>query len=516
MTTVLDAQRLSKTFGANHALTDVSLQVSAGRVLGLVGQNGSGKSTLVKVLSGYHPPDSGNNPSLKLRGQDVALPVHAGSLNSLGLSFVHQDHPVVESLTVTENVLVGRFHTDIIRGIGWKREHGRVEKLLKQFNLDCAPTDELAWLTANQRAVLCIAKAVDQIDTARSGVIVLDEPTAALGRRNVEDVFAAIRGVAARGHGVIFVSHRLDEIVALTDDVVVLRDGRVTLACETAATSNEGLINAITGSASRIISRQHKRDSTPSTDPALRVKDVAYKGISDFAIEVHRGEIVGVTGLEGSGYEDVVPALCAIDGTAVGTAEVGDVMIDLASTPIRNRLRAGLAVVLDNRAESGLAMKLSARENYTLPRIDHYVRQALLRFTHERQDCARAMTSFDVRPASPELPLASFSGGNAQKILLAKWIATEPICLALAEPTQGVDVGARYDIFEKVVDLARRGVGILFVSNQIEDLISLCDRLIILYRGRVVANMLNNELTVKAVEEAILTGGEPQDMAVKQ
>jgi ribose transport system ATP-binding protein len=503
---VVALRHASRAFGGARALDDVTLEIRPGEVHGLLGENGSGKSTLIKILAGYHEPEPG--AVMEANGRRVALPLEPGRFRELGLSFVHQDLSLIPDLTVVENLLIGT-----ISGggngwrISWARERARARDTLGRYGLDIDPAAPMTRLDGTERAMVAIVRAVEEIRGTLAGrgdargVLVLDEPTVFLPREGVERLFAVIREIVARDASVLFVSHDLDEIRAITDRVTVLRDGRLQGTVETATATEAELVELIIGQRlSKFVPQPHDvRDA----DVHAQVRDLAGRRVRGVSFGVCRGEIVGCTGLLGSGFEDVPYLLFGARGCSGGRLELEGSRYDLpAMTPSR-ALTAGVALIPGDRQGDGSVGSLEVVENVMLPVLPRYRRLAGLDRAELVREAGAQLETYDVRPAKPRARYDSLSGGNQQKALLAKWLQTEPSLLLLHEPMQGVDVGARETIFEILEACAQRGTAIVCASVDYEQLARMCDRVLVFGRGRVVREIAGDEVTKDRVAEQV-------------
>ncbi|MBS1895319.1 MAG: sugar ABC transporter ATP-binding protein [Actinobacteria bacterium] len=469
---LLQVRGLSKTFPGLKALDDVSLEVASGEIVALVGQNGSGKSTLVKVLAGVHQPDPGAEIELGAEGR-------------AGLHFIHQDLGLVGTLSTIENLDLGRRPGRRALMPAPVREEARhAEELVGGFGarLDVrAPVDRLS---AAERAIVAIARALDGWEHDRN-VLVLDEPTASLHGEEVERLFVAVRRVAGRGAGVIFISHRLDEVMNLADRVVCLRDGRLIADVPRGGYDHDDLVGLIAGEA---LAAAEEATPRPRGGPVLRAKGIRAPTIAGLDLDLHAGEILGVSGVLGSGREEVAASLF---GAGLGTVEELEVDGAAVGPPDpRRSIAAGVAYVPGDRRREGAVMRMSVRENMTLPRL-RPLRRLMGRLDRraERQEVERWIERVAVRPAEPERALELFSGGNQQKVVLAKWLRNEPKALLMDEPTQGVDVGAKAGIFELIADAAAAGAGVLVCSSDAKELALICDRVLVMRDGEMVAEV---------------------------
>jgi len=494
---VLRLRHLSKQFGGTRALDDVALDVAGGAVHGLLGHNGSGKSTLIRILAGYHAPEPGGE--LELRGVPVRLPLRPGQFRELGMAFVHQDPALLPALTVTENLRIGAFARGSLGRVSWRREAAQVGALLAEFGIDCDPLARVERLRPWQRPLLAIVRAVDEVrrltaaQGVRDGLLVLDEPTAGLGDASVERLFAVIERIKAAGFGVLFVSHDLDEVLAITDQVTVLRDGRVAGDGLTRALGKDALVEMIVGH--RIERRTTAAATTPDGPPLAAVRDLRGPGVRDASFSVGRGEILGMTGLIGSGFAEVGALLAGALPARHGTLRIADTEQALPGLTARRAIATGIAYVPADRLRTGCVGELTVGENIGLPVLDRLVRGGVLAPRALAEHAGALCRRFDVRPADPTLRLEALSGGNQQKALLAKWLQLMPRLLVLEEPTQGVDVGAREQIFAAIRAWATDGAAVLCLSGDHEQLALLCQRVLIFRRGRIVAELAGADVT---------------------
>jgi ribose transport system ATP-binding protein len=483
---VLEIHGLSKTFSGVQVLFDVDLEVRPGEVHALLGQNGSGKSTIIKVLSGYHDADPG--AEIKLAGEEL-------SEGAGGLSFVHQDLGLVDAMSILDNLRVGRWGTNL-SPIHWGTERQRARETLRRFGMALDPGVEVGTLSPADKAIIGLIRALDQLGGEGEGLLVLDEPTASLPRGDVEKVFTAVRELASRGFGVLFVSHRLDEVRALANRATVIRDGRIVGTRDLAYTSDDDLVTLILGT-----ELTELYPEIPKTGAGIVLEARGLSGIraTDVSFELHEGEILGLTGLAGMGEDEIPYLLFGAVPVKAGEIWVRGEKVKL-SDPFA-AMQAGLALVPANRArDSGVAVA-TVQENVSLTTLGNYYRGGRLRHSEERQSVLRLIKDFQVVPPSPERALSTLSGGNQQKALLAKWLQMRPPVVILHEPTQGVDVGSRKQIFSVISDAAAAGAGIIIVSGEYEDLANLCDRVLVFRDGIVVSDLSGDRLSRDRIVE---------------
>ena len=501
----LELLNLSKTFGGQKALDGAALTVLPGEVHGLLGQNGSGKSTLIKVLAGFHPPDPGSR--LRMSGSDVPLPLAPGAFRQYRMAFVHQHLGLVPSLTVLENLLIGHLAERHAWGINWPAERRRARQQFGAYNLPLDPDARVADLAPVERALLAIVRAAGEIAAeggTGNGLLVLDEPTPFLPKRDVDRLFRLVRSVVERGASVIFVSHDVDEVMEITDRATVLRDGRVAATLETARAGKTDFIEAIVG-------RRLATADAPVT-PAVRAKshavvhDLAGGPLDGVSLDLAAGEIVGLTGLIGSGYDEVPYRIYGARPTTRGSLDLDGHHVFLPEMTPAKAIKRGIVLIPADRANAGVIGPLSVSDNVTMPALGARFRRWLLD-RHAMVEAAGELgRRFDVRPADPTLPIASLSGGNAQKVVLAKWFQTGPQLILLDEPTQGVDIGARQTVFCHIAEAAAGGAAVLCASSDYEQLAAICSRVLIFAGGRVVATLEGAAISKDAIAERSLAG----------
>jgi ribose transport system ATP-binding protein len=490
----LQATGLSKSFGGVRVLHEVDLTVKAGEIHALVGSNGSGKSTLIKILSGYHVPDPGG--TLKVRGEEVSLPVAPDRATKVGLSFVHQDLGLIPQLSVLENLRVGRFESHPGFRISWRQERATVRAALARFDLDVSPDAKVERLSSVERVLLAMVRAFSDLESAPGGVLVLDEPTAYLPRDGVDRLFAAVRRTAQEGAGVIFVSHRLEEIGQLCHSVTVLRDGHHVGTRETAGLTEPELVRMIVGE--DITTRTYRPRS--DGEAILRTSAVSGEVATEVSFELRRGEVLGLTGLMGMGHEEL-PYLLFGAQDGAGEIELDGERIPLGELTPRRAMAAGVALLPGDRQRTSGAQSLSVAENVTLPTIERFFKGGFLRPKRERAHVLDVLHQYDVRPAAPVRKLGTLSGGNQQKALVAKWLEREPMIFLMHEPVQGVDVSAREEIARVIADIAARGGSVLLSSCEYEDLARICGRVLVFRHGRVASELSGDELTKERLIE---------------
>ena len=529
----LEVRGISKDFGSNRALDNVDLRIADGEVLGLLGQNGSGKSTLVKVLAGVYDPEPGGR--MFVGGAEIALPLGAGQASQIGLSFVYQNLALAPGLSVLENLTLGQRigggRLSSWRPINWIAEHRSAAAVLDRYDVKLNLDRLTGQLVPVDQARLAIVRAAEDLRRyrTRSGykhsVLVLDEPTVFLPEEEVDRLFDLIRTVVAEGAAVLFISHDLTAVRAITDRVVVLRDGRVVGEEITADIREEELVDLIVGAPARV-GQSAPAETAPVEDQQAvaltlaameSVGDTTVAGenvavghltgewLRDLSFGIGAGEILGVAGLIGSGAEELPYLLFGARPVGRGTLCLGAETMDVGGLSPQRCVRERIALVPADRAAQGLTQSLTLWENIVMLVEDEHYRGGVFHRA-ELVDLAReAIDRFLIRPPRARNVMSTFSGGNQQKALLAKWLLARPRLLLLHEPTQGVDVGARRDIYRFVKSAADlHHMAVLWVTTEFGELAEVCDRVIVITQGRHTATLEGEELTEEAISAAAL------------
>jgi ribose transport system ATP-binding protein len=493
--TALSLRGVSKHFAGAAALSDVSLDLWPGEVLGLVGENGAGKSTLVKIITGVHAPDAGARG--EAWGRPFSFPV--SSHRELGVAVIHQDLGLVDTMTVVENlgISVG-YGTGGMRFVNWRAERARCVAELEGFGMSLDPDALVGELDPAERAMVAMVRGARELKRVQSeggtdtgSIFILDEPTAYLTHAEAERLLALIRSVADTGACVIFISHHLREVTRMSDRIVVMRDGRIVKTLDDADVTPIQLASHMLG---RELDAFYPSKHVPSADDVLLdVAGLTGETVDDISFQVQRGEVLGVTGLAGMGQQELPYLLAGAARVHAGTVRRGDGTA-VGDTPSQAR-RAGVVLVPGNRKRDGVWPAGTASENVSLPILGQYFVRGRLGHRRERRESRTVMERFGVVPADERMLAAEFSGGNQQKIVLAKWLRDRPDVLLLDEPTQGVDAAARRDILRQVVDVARAGSAVAVFSSDLEQLASICTRVLVMSRGRVVASLRGDELS---------------------
>jgi ABC-type sugar transport system ATPase subunit len=481
---LLEMDHISKRFPGVLALNDVSIDLREGEVLGMVGENGAGKSTLIKILNGDYGLDEGE---IRLRGQKVDLRSPADAAEK-GIRVIYQELITLDTLTVAENIFVGAMPVSGgLKRVDWKAANLKARDVLKRMNVDIDPRKVVGDLTVHQKQVLEIAKAVNK----KASILVMDEPTAALGEKDTQSLFKVIRSLKSQGVGIIYISHRLEEVFEITDRVTVLRDGRKIDTVDTNRTNRMELISMMVG---RELTEFYPKREVPAGETLLEVRGLTISGIiEDISFRLRRGEILGLFGLLGSGRMNIVRALYGIDSYDSGEIRVeGEpVVID---GPVA-ALKWNIGFMPIDRKIRGLALPLSVSANITMANIDQIGRGFLVDRGLERERCEKWVADVKIKTPTLETEVNSLSGGNQQKIVLAKLLETGSRIFLMNEPTRGIDVGAKVDIYQMMEALCEAGAGIIMISSELPEMISMSDRIVVISKGRVVGEFARSEAT---------------------
>jgi len=486
---LLEVRDVSKQFPGVQALDQACLDVNRGEVLALVGENGAGKSTLMKILSGVYQPDTG---TILMDGQEVTPrdPIHAR--DHLGISIIYQEFNLALNLSVAENIYLGRLpgQAGIVQ---YDRLYRQAKDFLELLGADLDPRIPVARLNVAQQQMVEIAKAISY----QAKLLIMDEPTAALTTRETEKLFEVTRGLRDKGVGIIFITHRLDEIFEIADRVTVLRDGETVATRPISQVDHNSVVQMMVGR--DLLDEMYVTKDGNIGAPLLQVRHLSTPSLlQDISFELRRGEILGLFGLLGSGRTDLARALFGI-----GPSHSGEVLLDGSSVTIRSpadATKVGLGYVPEDRKLHGLILPMSVRENVTLAVLRTLSWATLVRKAQERQQTDHFIQALNIRTPNREQRVNNLSGGNQQKVVVAKWLANNPAVLILDEPTRGIDVGAKAELHGIMARLAEQKVGILMISSDLPEVLGMSDRVLVMHEGR-----LNGEFTRKeATEERLM------------
>ncbi|MFN0196570.1 MAG: sugar ABC transporter ATP-binding protein [Planctomycetaceae bacterium] len=496
---LLVLHQVSKSFRPVTALKPVDLAVSSGEILGLIGENGAGKSTLIKLLSGVHAPTSGK---IIWKGSAIAFDSPRDALVS-GISTLHQELEFAAQLSVAENMFLGEpWPRTRFGGVDWNSLFNRAAHVLREFKLDIDPRRRFVELTTAEKQETHLAVALSR----QSRLLILDEPTASLSEPEVKRLLDRLKTLRDQGVAMIYVTHRLDEILSLTDRVAVLRDGGLVGIHQTAEMTGSRLVTEMLGQAPTHTAKSadETRAMGPATVarhdeiPLLEIHRLSRRGMfENVSMHVRAGEIVGLTGLVGAGRSELARCIFGLYPSDSGAMRLNGK--PWRPTHPRQALQAGLVYIPEERKRQGLVLEHSVASNISLAGLDRFTRWGMIRRRDEREMVRHAIQKYDVRTQHPAQPIGTLSGGNQQKALLARWMETNPSLLIVDEPTRGVDVGAKQEIYEFLREFAAQGRGVLVISSDWPEVLTLSDRILVINRGRIEVELTADERTEQNV-----------------
>ncbi|MCB0047441.1 MAG: sugar ABC transporter ATP-binding protein [Caldilineaceae bacterium] len=495
---LLHAQDISKAFPGVQALQDVNLTVGRGEILGLIGQNGAGKSTLMKILSGVYAPDGG---SILYHNRPVTIhnPYHA---QQLGITIIYQELNLMPNLTIMENVFIGHEPGPPFF-VNRSLLAQETRRLLNRLNVSLDPTAVVRTLSVAEQQMVEIAKALSM--DAR--VIIMDEPTSSLSETEVASLFHVMRKLRDDGVGIIFISHRLEEVLDICDRVTVMRDGQTVGEVTTAHSDREELIRLMVG---RTLDQffHHTPGDAEREEGAtvLEARDIIRIGttlnpdaivLDNVSLSLRKGEILGLAGLVGAGRTELARVLFGADKRTAGEILIEGQVADIRSPS--DAIRLGMGLVPEDRKGQGLILDLAVDVNMTLPKLPEISRMEFVQLKRERNLVDEYIDNFEIRTPSPEQRVVNLSGGNQQKVVIAKWLMMNPKILIMDEPTRGIDVGAKAEIFELMHELARQGIAVIMISSEFPELLAMCDRILCMAEGRITADLRPDEATLETL-----------------
>ncbi len=479
---VLQVQHISKSFGGVHALQDVDFAVVPGEVHAILGENGAGKSTLIKILTGFHQPDSGE---IFLEGK----PVHFSGTREaqqLGIAAIYQEPSLFPDLDVAENIMVGR--QPVGRwGIDWRSMYAEATGLLKRLGLPIDPHTKARDLSVAQQQVVEIARSL----SINAKVLIMDEPTSSLTLREVDELFAIVRQLRDAGTAVVFISHRLEELFAVADRVTILRDGAYVGTREMAGISTDEMIRLMVGrSLGELFPKQHVEPGAVVLEAEGLGVEGAFSGVS---FQLRRGEIVGMSGLIGAGRTNVARAIFGTDPATAGTIKLDGKPVTIKSPD--EAMALGIGYVPEDRKEHGLVLEMSIADNITLPILARFARLGWLNQGQALVQAKESSQQLEVKMTGVDQKAQQLSGGNQQKVVLAKWLGTRPRVLILDEPTRGIDVGTKAAVHRLMSNLAAEGIAILMISSELPEILGMSDRVLVMREGRLTAEFSRADAT---------------------
>lgn len=494
---LLEMKHITKRFQGVTALDDVTFNAYEGEILALCGENGAGKSTLMKILSGSYPETSYEG-EIYINGEKCHFMEPAQS-EKMGIGMIYQEISMHLDMTVAENLFIGRWPMKG-RQIDWNKMNTKAKEYLEMVGLDIEPDDILRQLGASKQQLVSIARALSK----DLKILVLDEPTSPLTQKESKILFQILQTLKERGIACILITHKMDEVFQNADRVTVLRDGKCVASYLLEETDEKRIVADMVG---REITNFYPKEKVPIGGPIMEVKDFSVphpsipnrKIIDNVSFTLHRGEVLGIAGLVGAGRSELVNAIFGKDPRLSGKVIVNDREVQIKSPA--DAMKHGIALLTEERKKDGIISGMSIRENITLPLLKSVSGKGVLNFRKERELSKKYFESLNVKAPGIDTLLGQLSGGNQQKVVLGKWIAREPQILILDEPTRGIDVGAKYEIYKIIVDLARQGKAIIMISSELPELLSMADRIMVISDQKIRGTLSAEEATQQKIME---------------
>ena len=487
---LLELSNIHKIFPGVHALDGVSLDVYPGEVHALMGENGAGKSTLIKVVSGVHEPDEGE---MYLRGEKKQFQSPKEAIAS-GIRVIYQELSLAANLSVAENIFLGNLPVNKQGKVDFKQLYSRAEQVLRDLNLDIDVKTKVEYLTIAKQQLVEIAKAI----AYDPDIIIMDEPTSALSAQEIESLFAIVKMLKARGKAIVYVSHKLDEIFAITDKITILRDGEYICTENTSDVTEELLIQQMVG---RELKDLFVKEKTTLGDVALKVEHLETDFVKDISFAVRAGEIVGFSGLMGSGRTELCRALMGIDRRKSGSIYVDQELLPANATS--KAVASGIGMVPENRKDDGIFPNLDVKRNMTMAVLRKFRKGMSVNKKSEAGQVQEMIESIRIKTPSSSQKIINLSGGNQQKVIVARWLLNKKLkVLIVDEPTRGIDVGAKSEIYSLLNDMAKQGLAIVVVSSEMSEIIGIADRIYVMKGGRIKGDFTRDEVTQEKILSA--------------
>lgn len=483
----LRVSKIEKSFPGVKALDNVNFAVRKGTVHAICGENGAGKSTLMKIICGIYSADAGeifiDDKLVHIKGAIAA--------KRLGIAMIPQELNFVPEMTIEENLYYGRLPTTKFKSVDWKKIRKDTIEFLKKENLPYSPTQKLKLLSVSDIQMLEIMKAV----SVGAQIVVMDEPTSSITQREVDILFEKIKKLKENGTSIIYISHKMDEVFKIADDITIFRDGR---SIESRSAKNTEIDEVITLMVGRKLESVYPKEKVDVGDIILEVSEFSgIKKFTDISFNLRKGEIVGFAGLVGAGRTEVMRAVFGLDPKIKGTIKINGETVTIKNTTqsIKNKL----VMLSEDRRRYGIIPMRSVMENTTISKLDKFLYNGYLHKNEEIATTKEYFKKLNVKTPTLETPISSLSGGNQQKILLARWILCDPDILILDEPTRGIDVGAKFEIYKLIIDIVKQGKGIIIVSSELPELIGMCDRIYVMNQGFITGELNRDEFSQEAI-----------------
>ena len=486
---ILEVEGVSKSFPGVKALDQVSFNLRKGEVHALVGENGAGKSTLMKILSGVHQPDAG---AIRYKGREVRFH-DSTQARDAGIGIIYQELNLIPHLSVAANIFIGREPLTRFGTLDEKKMNRDAVAILERLNLRLDPTITLNRLPISKQQMVEIAKSL----SFDSEVLIMDEPTSALTESEIDELFSVIHTLRDRGVAIIYISHRLEELKHIVDRISIFRDGRSVSTDDYAAITMDEIVSRMVGR--KLENIFPSRHNIPTTEKILEVRGIMRTGVlHDISFDLYRGEILGFAGLMGAGRSELARAIFGADPVDAGELLMNGKMLSLRSPS--ESIRAGIAYLSENRKQEGLAVKMQLAENVTMANVNAVSpRLGVISRSKEMKACQHYVDELTIRTPSLTQVVNNLSGGNQQKVVLAKWLFCNSKILIFDEPTRGIDVGTKYSIYELIERMAREGVGVIMISSELPEIMGMTDRVLVLHEGRLEATLVTKETTQEEI-----------------
>ncbi|MFD4927611.1 sugar ABC transporter ATP-binding protein [Peribacillus butanolivorans] len=490
----IEMKNIYKAFGQNKVLEGVQFSLEAGEAHALMGENGAGKSTLMNILTGLHKHDQG---TIEINGKETSFK-DSKEAEEAGMAFIRQELNIWPEMTVLENLFIGKEMVNTFGVLRNKQMKARANEIFKTLNISLPFDKEAGLCSVGEQQMIEIAKAL----MTDAEVIIMDEPTAALTDREIEKLFEVMKGLTKKGVSLVYISHRMEEIFAICDRITVMRDGKTVDTKRIKDTNFDEVVQKMVG---RELEDRFPHREAHLGEVVLDVKGLTKKGLfEDIHFAVRKGEIVGVAGLMGAGRTEIMRALFGVD-----QIDSGEITVEGKKVSIRkptDAVRYGLAFITENRKEEGLILDFSVRENIGLPNLKSFAPSGLVKTEDEKKFAEMMIKRLHVKTSSTETIIGNLSGGNQQKVVIAKWIGTSPKVLIMDEPTRGIDVGAKREIYELMNELTERGIAIIMVSSELPEIVGMSDRILVVHEGTIAGELKKQEVTQEKIM-ALATGG---------
>jgi ABC-type sugar transport system ATPase subunit len=490
---ILELRNISKTFPGVRALDKVHLSVKPGTVHALCGENGAGKSTLIKILNGIHKMDQGE---LVYKGKNV-IPQSPKQMLDMGIATIHQELSPILDMTIAENIFLGREPLNKAGLLDVKKMYRDTQKLLDDYGFNYNSHMTMRSLSVSDIALIEIVKAISR----EAAVVIMDEPTSSITESETKMLFEKIRQLKERGTGVIYISHKLDEIFDICDEITIFRDGKLIHHCNVSDINKNDIIEKMVG---RELKEQYPKEDVEIGDVVFEIREFTGKRFNKVNLKAYRGEILGIAGLVGAGRSELFRAVFGLDAH-----EAGSLFLDgkhLRVKTVRDAIHAGVLMTSEDRKREGVVLCLSVRENVILSNLDKIIKWALLNLRTETNMVNEMIEKLSIKVSSQNNVMSSLSGGNQQKVALAKWLLKSPRVLILDESTRGIDVGAKYEIYRLMGSLAKQGIAIIMISSEMPELIGMCDRIAVMSKGKLTGELRRREFSQKAIMELAIKG----------